>query len=1776
MKSLTTALFALVAAAGVVHAGASKDEIALKDARQALTSVPAVDLRQMMEGQLQPFAVMAPAAVCDSGTPDIVIHDDGVAENGYGWNTIAGWAKLADKFTPPAYPAKVDSVCVSFITNAGVSSFPFQIAIYADDGTGGAPGTELGRQDFTAHPMSVGGVPATPTFEAFDVSGMALNITSGSVYIAAEWDAATAPSGVYLSVDGSPSTPQAGGYYSANLDPWSPLYGDLDYDDYQALFIRAVMPLAGPGAPSVQKAFAPTQIMAGGTSTLTITLKNNSQPTAAVLDADFVDNLPAGLVLAAPANGSTTCGGILVASDGASSVSLLNGGTIPAADSCTITVDVTGAADGNYVNTIAAGALSTQHGSNAGAATASLRIGFVFPEPYPPVTYPTAIEPITNVNFAGIDNTTPATSSVALEDFTAISGNVAPGGTFHMSVQGNTAGNFKTWINVYIDWNQDGVLDPATEQYQFPLPLENSTGTDGKKVELDITVPVTALGGSTRMRVMKKYGSSATYSPPNNNSGYGQAEDYTLNVIATSDPMVSKAFSPVQVATGGASTLTITLDNSQNATDATLTADFTDTFPTGLTVAATPNASTTCGSATLTANAGDGSVTLAAGATIPAGGDCTITVDVEGADGTYANTIAAGALETDNGDNPFPASANVTFGFIFPEPYCPISFSTIEPISRVTFDGIDNASNPAVGQSPALENFTSIVGVVAAGEIVHLAVQGNTNGNWTTVVTAYIDWNGDWDFDDPGESILVGNIVNSNGADGVKAETDITVPMTAVSGFTRMRITKNFSSPTSSACGSNTWGQAEDYTLLIAPPTPSVAKAFAPDTIEEGETSTLTITLTNPTASAATLTAPLVDTMPAGVDVLSATTSCGLIIGSAGPDMQASTITLPAGIGIPANGSCNITATVTAATAGSYVNTIAAGALQTDQGDNLMPASATLTVTAPFTDPIIGVSPGSLSASQAPNQTTTQTLTIDNTGGSDLNWSIIEEAARPQHGGPVERLSHRISTPRAPYVRDWSVAPLAEMISDGGFEAGDPNPYWDVDSLNFGTVLCDAAGCGTGGGSGPHGGTWWAWFGGIAAYEVGYARQDVTIAAGTATLSFWLEIPATSGDPADFLAVSIDGTEIFRATGADAAAYATYSKVTLDVSAFANGATHTLSFDSTIQGSDVTNFFVDDVSLDAQGGGSGCVSDDLPWLSVSPASGTTAPGASTNVTVTFDSTGLAAGTYSGKICVDSNDPANPQVRVPVSLTVTGGGGNPIAQVTPADFDFTVDEGDTGTDAMVITNIGGGTLTYSIAEAPEHLNPPSQRRINAERKDGLAPAAWGTSFARATGAQLRGNPITVLDTDISQMADNTPTSLSGLSCGTQTSIADNSWWRRFYFNEHPAVGASANVVSVTVAVEKNDVPGGLPTTVNLYTVPHSTPVDTIPLAGLTLIGTANFLADGSLSAVTVPVTGTIADTTALDLVVEWHTDGSSDGGFWPGANDTPETHDTFISSSTCSLNSPTPATDINFPDFHLVMIVTLEDGGPGPVTPCDSPSNVSWLSATPTSGSLAGGASDNVAVTVDATALSAGSYAANLCVTTNDPGHSLIVVPVTLTVESVGPPDYIFCGGFEDGEDGSCPLAPPPGGDIVTGMINQAITNDLDGNTFDFVTELWGVYDMSRVDDINLYNFGDGMTPYWYGDVVADGGGVDDGTGEYAILQSGDVVGPSSTFVTSGQLPMTNWFGGADGYLGVKFWNETTSQFNYGYIHLTTSSPDGYPAQALEYGYNKAGGSITIP
>ena len=160
------------------------------------------------------------------------------------------------------------------------------------------------------------------------------------------------------------------------------------------------------------------------------------------------------------------------------------------------------------------------------------------------------------------------------------------------------------------------------------------------------------------------------------------------------------------------------------------------------------------------------------------------------------------------------------------------------------------------------------------------------------------------------------------------------------------------------------------------------------------------------------------------------------------------------------------------------------------------------------------------------------------------------------------------------------------LILDPSFEAGTPNPSWNEASVSFGTPLCTEAACGNGGGSaGPNTGLWWAWLGGIASTaEVASVDQDVTIPIGTATLRFFVWIgTAVTGTP-DVLEVNVDGTNVLTLAEDDPCCTAGYTELMLDISSFADGASHNIEFRFAENDGNTTNISIDDVSLIVEAG----------------------------------------------------------------------------------------------------------------------------------------------------------------------------------------------------------------------------------------------------------------------------------------------------------------------------------------------------------------------------------------------------------------------------------------------------------------------------------------------------------------------------------------------------------------------------------------------------------------
>ena len=643
---------------------------------------------------------------------------------------------------------------------------------------------------------------------------------------------------------------------------------------------------------SLAKAFSPSTIGIGGRSTLTITVTNLlSIP---LTGAAFTDTLPVGgqlVKVANPPNASTTCtGGSVTAVAGGASIAL-SGATIPAAvgatsGTCVVVADVTSSTAATSNNSIAVGALSDAQGvTNVAAATASLTkqsLSVSLNKSFSPVSIPGGGMSVLTVSLTNPTATTLV--GVALNDS-------LPAGML-------VAAPLSTSTTCSL-----GTVNAAPNGSSFSLT--GATIPNGATCSMSVNVTSNTQGNLTNTLPI---GAISSFQGATNTS----AASATLTVLPGAG--VGKSFSPIVIAPGGTSTLTLALYNS-NVFDMTGVA-VSDTLPAGVTVAASPNTSTTCGPGSVTATSGGSTVSLSGG-TMTAGGVCFVQVDVTAsALGSYTNTIGAGAISDNEGiTNPNSDSAillvrnsptiaksfnpsaigqggssllTITLSNSNAVVLTGAAFTDSFPSGMTTTAAPGGATNCAGGTVTALANSTSIS--LAGGSIP---------ASGSCMVTVNV------------KAAVAGDYVD-------------TIPVAAL---------------TTSNGGSNAAGTTATLTV-IAPPT--VAKAFAPTSIATGAPSLLTITLTNPNSLALT-GAALTDALPFGVNntaTPSPATTCGGVT-SAAPN--GTTISLSGGT-IPASGSCTVSAQVTAALPGTYTNTLNPGDLTTTNGgSNTNTATANLT-----------------------------------------------------------------------------------------------------------------------------------------------------------------------------------------------------------------------------------------------------------------------------------------------------------------------------------------------------------------------------------------------------------------------------------------------------------------------------------------------------------------------------------------------------------------------------------------------------------------------------------------------------------------------------------------------------------------------------------------------------------------------------------------------------------------------------------------------------------------
>ncbi len=144
-----------------------------------------------------------------------------------------------------------------------------------------------------------------------------------------------------------------------------------------------------------------------------------------------------------------------------------------------------------------------------------------------------------------------------------------------------------------------------------------------------------------------------------------------------------------------------------------------------------------------------------------------------------------------------------------PIDYCTPSLTTNQNgmhFTNVTLGQINQDSG-----NGAYESFVGTSTNLSTSSAYTLSLTKPSN-NWSMYWRAWIDYNQDFDFDDPGEQILATTTANNT------VSQNFTVPTGATAGATRMRVAIAYQ-PTNSTpdpCGENfSLGEIEDYTVII-------------------------------------------------------------------------------------------------------------------------------------------------------------------------------------------------------------------------------------------------------------------------------------------------------------------------------------------------------------------------------------------------------------------------------------------------------------------------------------------------------------------------------------------------------------------------------------------------------------------------------------------------------------------------------------------------------------------------------------------------------------------------------------------------------------------------------------------------------------------------------------------------------------------------------------------------------------------------------------------------
>lgn len=662
--------------------------------------------------------------------------------------------------------------------------------------------------------------------------------------------------------------------------------------------------------PTIAKAFTPSTIGSGGTSTITFTL-SNTNPTD-LTSATFTDTL-SNMSISGAQNASGTCTGASGNSFTNGQTSLtFSGLTIPSSGSCTVTVVVTSATVGSHPNT-ASGVTTAQTTIGTGSSTVNLTVLATptISKAFSPATITvggTSTITFTLSNTNGV-NLTAATFTDTLTNM-AISGAQNAGGTC-------TGAASNSFADAATNLTFSGLTIPSSGSCTVTVLVTSSTAGVNPNQTSGVTTADTTVGSQSPI----------------------------VNLTVLAPPTITKTFSPSTISSGGTSTVTFTLSNS-NASALT-GASFSDTLS-NMAISTTQNASGTCvGASTNSFTAGATNLNFT-GITIPLSSSCTVTVVVTSSTaGVNPNsTTGVTTSQTTIGTGSGVANLSVLEKATISKAFSPSTISTGDD-STITF---------------TLANLNSIdlTGATFTDTLSNMSISGAQNASGTCTGASGNS------FTDGATSLTFSGITIPAGSN-CTVTIVVTSTSTGVHPNTTSGVTTN----------ETTLGAPSGSVNLTVLAKPTIAKAFSPATISSTGTSTITFTLTNSIATTLT-SATFTDTL-ANMSISGAQNAGGTCTGASGNAFSNGETNLTfSGITIPASGSCTVTVLVTSSTPGVNPNTTSG--LTTDQTTIGSPSStANLTVLAP---PTIAkaFSPATITS----GGTSTITFTLSNTNAIAL------------------------------------------------------------------------------------------------------------------------------------------------------------------------------------------------------------------------------------------------------------------------------------------------------------------------------------------------------------------------------------------------------------------------------------------------------------------------------------------------------------------------------------------------------------------------------------------------------------------------------------------------------------------------------------------------------------------------------------------------------------------------------------------------------------------------